>query len=62
MSRIARIVLDDIPYHITQRGNARQQIFFDANDHHLYLDLLHRYSQAAGLRILATASCRITST
>ncbi len=40
MSRIARIILEGVPYHITQRGNARQQVFFEDRDYLLYWDLL----------------------
>lgn len=53
MSRIARIVLEDIPYHITQRGNGRQQVFSDAQDYRLYLDLLRAYAKDAQLRVWA---------
>ena len=53
MSRIARIVLPDVPYHITQRGNARQQVFFHDRDYTLYLDLLRQFHADAHLRILA---------
>ena len=53
MPRIARIVLAGIPYHITQRGNGRQQVFFDGTDHRLYLDLLRRNAATAGLTIWA---------
>src|SRR5437660_12169990 len=52
MSRIARIVLEGAPYHITQRGNARQQVFFDDRDCEFYLDLLRAGSASAGLRLL----------
>jgi hypothetical protein len=38
MSRIARIVLEGVPYHVTQRGNGRQQVFFEDRDYKLYLD------------------------
>ena len=31
MSRIARLLFTGVPYHITQRGNGRQQIFFDGS-------------------------------
>ena len=51
MSRIARIVVEGVPYHITQRGNGRQQVFFDAADYQLYLDLLQRNATDAGLVI-----------
>ncbi len=53
MSRIARIVLKEIPYHITERGNARQRVFFDEWDCRLYLDLLRHYAASAGLRLWA---------
>lgn len=53
MSRIARIVLENLPYHITQRGNGRQQVFFDAQDYRLYLDLLLAYSKDAQLQLWA---------
>ena len=51
MSRIARIVVEGVPYHITQRGNGRQQVFFDAADYQLYLDLLQRSATDADLVI-----------
>ena len=53
MPRIARIVLENIPYHITQRGNGRQQVFFDDQDYRLYLDLLRIYAEDAQLRLWA---------
>ena len=53
MSRIARIVIEGIPYHITQRGNARQQVFFEDRDYSLYRDLLQTNCQDVGLEIWA---------
>ncbi len=53
MSRIARIVLPDVPCHVTQRGNGRQQVFFEEADHLLYLDLLRSQSAKAGLVLWA---------
>ena len=53
MSRIARIVLEGVPYHITQRGNGRQQVFFNGDDCALYLDLLRIFSDESGLRIFS---------
>ena len=53
MSRIARIVLDGIPYHLTQRGNGRQQIFFEDRDYALYLNLLKANCQQQQLSIWA---------
>lgn len=52
MPRIGRIVLEGLPYHITQRGNGRQQVFFEDRDYALYLDLLRHYSAAKALQIL----------
>jgi putative transposase len=51
MSRIARVSVAGIPYHITQRGNYRQVVFTDAQDHQTYLNLLRRYREEHGLRI-----------
>ena len=53
MARIARIVLECLPYHITQRGNGRQQLFFEERDYGLYLDLLATYCEEVALRIWA---------
>jgi putative transposase len=55
MSRIARIVLTGLPYHITQRGNGRQHVLFDGADRHLYLDLLR--SNAANACPVEWAYC-----
>ncbi len=44
MPRIARISVIDYPYHITQRGNNREGVFFDDEDRSLYLRTLRRYS------------------
>ena len=51
MPRIARIVVDGLAYHITQRGNGRQQIFFTDADYGLYLDLLRSNAKRAGLEV-----------
>ena len=40
MARIARVVVPDIPHHITQRGNRRQKTFFCDEDYHEYLALM----------------------
>lgn len=53
MSRIARIVLPGIPYHITQRGNGQQQVFLDDADCRLYIDLLRHNASKAGLFVWA---------
>ena len=57
MPRIARVVAPDIPHHITQRGNRRQQTFFCDDDYRLYLDLLAQWcgalEQGLGEELLA---------
>jgi len=40
MARLPRLVLPSYPYHVTQRGNRRQQTFFEDGDYQLYRDLL----------------------
>ena len=37
MARMARAVAVGMAHHITQRGNYRQTVFFDAGDRQLYL-------------------------
>ena len=32
MARIARVVVPDLPHHVTHRGNRREPVFFDADD------------------------------
>lgn len=40
MPRIARMVVPGASYHITQRGNNRQDIFFVEDDRKVYLGFL----------------------
>ncbi len=37
MARFARIVIPDMPHHVTQRGNRRQEVFFSDEDREEYL-------------------------
>lgn len=53
MPRIARLIVPDIPHHITQRGNRRQRVFFSDADKSLYLRLLLDNSAVVGLSWLA---------
>ncbi len=53
MPRVARFVADGVPHHVTQRGNARQQVFRRPEDYALYEDLLQRYAQRSGLALWA---------
>src|SRR5687768_80900 len=51
MVRLPRLVLPGIPYHVTQRGNRREQTFFEDSDYALYRDLLARSAERAGAEI-----------
>jgi putative transposase len=51
MPRIARVAIEGLPYHITQRGNARQTVFSTPEDYRLYLDLLRHHTRDTGLSL-----------
>jgi putative transposase len=53
MPRQARIVIPDIPCHITQRGNHGQDVFYTPDDRKQYLAWLTQYSSRFGLDIIA---------
>ncbi|HEY6007167.1 MAG TPA: transposase [Geobacteraceae bacterium] len=53
MPRIARIVAQGIPHHVTQRGNRRQVVFFREDDYLFYLSLLAQFCKAAGTEVWA---------
>lgn len=53
MPRLARTVFPDIPHHITQRGNRREDVFFSDEDRQLYLEWLFFYCQKHDVDILA---------
>jgi putative transposase len=40
MARIARVVVPDVPHHVTQRGNRRMAIFSEPGDYALYRNLM----------------------
>jgi putative transposase len=52
MARFARVVVVDVPHHVTQRGNARQLILSNDADRVAYLELLRQYSALHGLSLL----------
>lgn len=53
MARLPRLAVPDIPYHVTQRGNRRQPVFFREDDRRLYLRLLQEQATRYGLEIWA---------
>lgn len=52
MARLPRVVVVDIPHHVTQRGNARQVILARDHDRLAYLELLRQYSELYHLSLL----------
>ena len=53
MARLARIVVPDVPHHITQRGNRRQDVFFGPDDYRAYRELVGEALRNNGVRCLA---------
>ena len=53
MPRRARVVAVGYPHHVTQRGNSRQQVFFEPDDRVVYLDLVQEYARHYQLRIIS---------
>ncbi len=53
MARIARVVVPNMPHHITQRGNRRQATFFCENDYQEYISLLSEWCSAYQVEIWA---------
>jgi len=43
MARIARVIAQGLPHHVTQRGNRRQQTFFKDEDYQAYLALMSEW-------------------
>ena len=42
-----------MPHHVTQRGNRRQQTFFNEGDYQVYLELMAEWCQKEGVEIWA---------
>lgn len=55
MARLARVVVPDIPHHITQRGNRRQSVFFSVSDRAEYISFLK--VESAKNKVLIWAWC-----
>ena len=53
MPRLARSVCAQVPHHITQRGNRREQVFFTDEDRQAYLGWLTEYTEKHEVDILA---------
>ena len=53
MARLARLVVPDVPHHITQRGNRRQPVFFGEEDYAAYKALVGEACALNGVKCLA---------
>jgi putative transposase len=53
MPRLARLVVPDLPHHVTQRGNRRQDVFFGAQDYRAYRALIAESCARTSVRCLA---------
>jgi putative transposase len=51
MARLARLVVPGMPHHVTQRGNRRQQTFFNDGDYAAYLELMAEWCRERGVEI-----------
>ena len=51
--RRARVSISGMAHHVTQRGNRQGDVFVDAEDRHLYMELLREYSARHRLRLWA---------
>ena len=51
MARIARVVVPGLPHHVTQRGNRREPVFFEADDYRLYRQLVAAAARRAGTAV-----------
>jgi putative transposase len=52
MSRLARVIVPNLPHHVTQRGNGGARVFFSDDDYALYLKLLKAACVSEKLRCL----------
>lgn len=59
MPRVARIVVPNLPHHVTQRGNNRQDVFFVKEDRERYLEILQRL--CAKHRVSIEGYCLMTN-
>ncbi|MCK5540879.1 MAG: transposase [Deltaproteobacteria bacterium] len=51
MARLARIVVPEIPHHIVQRGNRRQDVFFGDSDKNRYIEFIGKACEDHGVDI-----------
>lgn len=52
MARVARVVIPGMAFHVVQRGNHREAVFFNDRDREVFLSVLQEYAERYHLRIL----------
>jgi hypothetical protein len=62
MGRIARVVVPGLPYHLTQRGNRREPVFFGAEDYQFYRRLIATAERRAGAETASTMTIASSTT
>ncbi len=53
MARLARVVVPNVPHHVTQRGNRRQRTFFCDEDYQSYQELMATWCRRHGVDVWA---------
>ncbi len=51
MPRLPRIVLPEVPHHLTQRGNRKSDIFLDTEDRKFFLSLVEEHTKKNGIKV-----------
>lgn len=51
MPRKARLILENVCYHIITRGNQKQAIFRDKDDYETYMGFVSKYKQKYGFKL-----------
>ena len=59
MSRLSRVVVPELPHHVTQRGNRREPIFFEDANRLEYLNLVRNHFRR--YELLVWAYCLMTN-
>jgi len=57
MAKTARVVVPNYPHHITQRGNRRQDVFFQTSDYRYYLELLKGWCERDAAQVARWEYC-----
>ncbi len=53
MPRAARVVIPNVPYHVTQRGVNRETVFRNESDYRRYLDMMTERVRVARVKVIA---------